>query len=634
MEKCLGLINLSPSTNVLFEPIGKKIDASANETILEIAIRAGIGIRSECGGVQTCGKCRVILKNRKGLTSLTEKERQILSQENISEGNRLACAAKIVAGLEHLTITLPPNSLVRERKFMEEGIEGKVKLDPAFRKLVVAVSKPAISDRRSDEVRLLDSLGERYGLRLLSVDYSVLKNLPNHLYSTDAVTAVVWDESQLISLEKGDTSSIQYALAIDVGTSRITCSLVDTSTGSRLARKSIENPQITYGEDVMTRASFSQASDENRDLLQQTVVEGINQLIKTLCAESHISPSNIYEAVVVGNTVMHHMLLGIETRHLAISPFEPATKASIHLKSGELGLNMNHGGIVTLLPIIDVFVGSDAVGDIISTRLHRCRKPSLLLDIGTNTEVMLNHNGIVSACSCASGPAFEGVHIEHGMKAVTGAIESLRISGVGLDLSYDVIGGDKPIGLCGSGIVDAIAQLLSRGIIDRVGRFNTSSSTTRLKTQNGVVKFVVAWGEESGTGSEITISQKDITEVILAKAAIYSACASLMAMKKLETKDINKIMVAGAFGSHLDKNNAKAIGLLPAVDNQKIHFVGNSALAGAEMALRSRRNRILSNRVSENTKYVELATSNDFDREFTGALWLPHRDLSRFQVKA
>jgi uncharacterized 2Fe-2S/4Fe-4S cluster protein (DUF4445 family) len=216
------------------------------------------------------------------------------------------------------------------------------------------------------------------------------------------------------------------------------------------------------------------------------------------------------------------------------------------------------------------------------------------------------------------------------MKAVTGAIESLRISGVDLDLSFDVIGGDKPIGLCGSGIVDAVAQLLSSGIIDRVGRFNTSTAMPRLRTQSGVVKFVVAWSEESGTGSEITISQKDITEVILAKAAIYSACASLMAMKKLGTKDINKIMVAGAFGSHLDKNNAKAIGLLPAVDNQKIHFVGNSALAGAEMALRSRRNRILSNRVSESTKYVELATSNDFDREFTGALWLPHRDLSRF----
>ncbi|MGD0803870.1 MAG: ASKHA domain-containing protein [Candidatus Bathyarchaeia archaeon] len=517
---------------------------------------------------------------------------------------------------------------------MEEGIEGKVKLDPAFRKFVITVSKPAISDRRSDEVRLLDSLGEKYGLRHLSIDYSVLKDLPNNLYLPDALTAVVWNDSELISLEKGDTSSIQYALAIDVGTSRITCSLVDTSTGHKLARRSIENPQITYGEDVMTRATFAQLSDENRVHLQKIVVEGINQLIENLCTENEISPANIYEAVVVGNTVMHHMLLGIETKHLAMSPFEPATKAPIHIKSGEVGLKMNRMGIVTLLPIIDVFVGSDAVGDIISTGLYRSRKPSLLLDIGTNTEVMLSYKGIVSACSCASGPAFEGVHIEHGMKAVTGAIESIRINEGGLDLSYDVIGGNKPIGLCGSGIVDAIAQLLSRGIIDRVGRFNTASETPRLKKQGGVIKYVVAWSEESDTGSEITVSQKDITEVILAKAAIYSACASLMAMKKLGIKDINKIMVAGAFGSHLDKNNAKAIGLLPAVDNDKIHFVGNSALAGAEMALRSRSNRLLSDRISESTIYVELATSNDFDREFTGALWLPHRDASRFQVKA
>jgi uncharacterized 2Fe-2S/4Fe-4S cluster protein (DUF4445 family) len=631
MEKCLELIKLSPLTKVLFEPIGKKIDASANETILEIATRAGVGIRSECGGVQTCGKCRVIVKDRRGLTSLTEKENLLLSQASISEGYRLACAAKISADLDHLTITLPPSSLVRERKFMETGIEGKVKLDPAFRKLVVAVSKPAIGDRRSDEARLLDSLRERYGLKRVSIDFSVLKDLPNNLYSTDVVTVVVWDESQLISLEVGDTSGIQYALAIDVGTSRITCSLVDTSTGSRLARKSIENPQISYGEDVMTRASFSQMSGENRVLLQQSAVKGINWLIETLCAENQISPANIYEAVVVGNTVMHHMLLGIETRQLAMSPFEPATKASIHIKSKELGVEINQGGVMTFLPIIDVFVGADAVGDIISTGLHRCRKPTLLLDIGTNTEVMLNYSGIITACSCASGPAFEGVHIEHGMKAVTGAIESLRIGDGGFDLSYVVIGGDKPIGLCGSGIVDAIAQLLSRGIIDRVGRFNASSETPRLKKLDGVTKFVVAWSEESGTGSEITISQKDITEVVLAKAAIYSACASLMAMRKIEAKDINKILVAGAFGNHLDKNSAKAIGLLPAVDNQKILFVGNSALAGAEMALRSRSKRLLSEKISESTRYVELATSSDFDQEFTSALWLPHRDQSRFQ---
>ena len=190
---------------MLFEPIGKKIDASANETILEIATRAGVGIRSECGGAQTCGKCRVIVKDRKGLTSLTEKEKQLLSQANISEGYRLACAAKISADLDHLTIALPPSSLVRERKFMEAGIESKVKLDPAFKKLVVAVSVPVIGDRRSDEVRLLDSLRERHGLEHVSIDYSVLKDLPNHLYSTDVVTAVVWDESQLISLEEGDT---------------------------------------------------------------------------------------------------------------------------------------------------------------------------------------------------------------------------------------------------------------------------------------------------------------------------------------------------------------------------------------------------------------------------------------------
>jgi uncharacterized 2Fe-2S/4Fe-4S cluster protein (DUF4445 family) len=320
-------------------------------------------------------------------------------------------------------------------------------------------------------------------------------------------------------------------------------------------------------------------------------------LVDGICAERGIPPSSIYEVVFVGNTVMHHMLLGMETRHLTISPFEPTTKRTLRLEADRLGLSVNPRGVVTAPPIIDVFVGSDAVADVVSTRLHRSS---------------------VTACSCASGPAFEGFHIEHGMKAITGAIEGVRIGEGGHAIEYDVVGGVDPVGICGSGIVDAVAQMLDAGVIDRMGKLRKDAP--KVKSVGGSKRFIVAESRE--TGRDITISERDINEVILAKAAIQAAYTVLLRMRGIDTGDLERVLVGGAFGNHLNVVSAKTLGLLPRVENRKIVFVGNSALAGAETMLRSRKYLRTAERISREVKYLELATSNEFQSEFVKSLLL------------
>lgn len=612
---------------VLFEPEGKKVEASAYLTLLEIARSGGVGLRSECGGVQSCGKCQVIVRDQRGLSEVNDRERLLLSNEKIAGGYRLACVARILPGFDQATVTVPTESVVRERKFVEVGVDRFVKLDPVVKKFLVEVAEPSPSDRRSDIDKLLGQLSEGYRLTKVEVDYHVMKSISDLPYSSRKMTAVVFEESRVIGLEEGDSRDNLYGLAIDVGTSRITCTLVNLSKGETLFRRSVENPQIAYGEDVMSRMSYAQESQGNKLHLQREVVEGINRIIDSICKETRLDPGKIYAAVVVGNTVMHHLLLGIETRHLARSPFTPVIRDTISVSARDLGIEINHNGVITSLPIVDAFVGSDAVGDLLSSGMYRRGKPTLLLDIGTNTEVMLRSMSGIICCSCASGPAFEGVHIEHGMKAVAGAIESVRIGKEGLDVNYSIIGDCKPVGLCGSAIIDVTAQMLKSGIINRVGKFSPGLTSSRLRKTNNVSKFVIAWGEETGTGREITISERDITEVILAKAAIYSACAVLMKVKKVDCRDLSRVLIAGAFGSHLDKMNAKMIGLIPDVENKKIMFIGNAAIAGAEIALKSQRMRKCAEKISRDVEYLELAASDNFVKEYMNALLLHNRSL-------
>jgi len=622
---------MGSTVKVLFEPFGQRVNSTPGETILDAAIRSGVGIRSECGGIQVCGKCKIQIRDQRGLTPPTPNECKLLKDE-IQSGYRLACSTRFLSEADPITIIVPSESVIRKRQFADIGSERNVRLNPAVSKLRVEVKQPSISDRMTDAERLLTGIKRVRGDAKIELDYNVIAGLPETLRKSGTVTPVLWDERIVISVEAGDTHDKLFGLAVDIGTSRITCSLLDLNSGARLAHMSVENPQIAYGEDILTRVTFSQSGGANGKQLQQTIVAGINELTQNLCSKANVDPLNVYEAVLVGNTVMHHLALGMDTKYLARSPFLPVVRESLSVRGTEFGLKINPNALAHFLPIIDAFVGGDAVGDIISSNLYRHGAITLLLDIGTNTEVILRDGTGLTCCSCASGPAFEGVHIEHGMKAVEGAVESVKIGKGGSEVEYSVLGGAKPVGLCGSAIIDAVAELFKQGLIDRFGRFSSKAETPRLIKTNGVKKFVLVYARESGTSRDIVISERDINEVMLAKAAIYTGCSILMRRRGVIRGEINRVLIAGGFGKNLNRQNVRIIGLIPDVPSSKIRFIGNAAHLGAEAALKSRGVMHLADRIAREAEYIELAACEEFSEEFTAALMLPHRNLELFNT--
>ena len=613
---------------VIFEPEGRRVRVALGTTIFQAASEAGVGIRSECGGKGACGKCKVVVRDRNAVTELTGAEVEHLSSGEIDSGYRLACRAILK---KNITVIVPQESRIGVRKIQITGLERPVPLNPSVRKFHIALPKPSLSDVRPDFERLLDCLKDIPGFDGLEIDYELLKELPKILRNANwDVTVAIWGDRRIIAAEAGDSLNKLYGLAIDVGTSKIVVYVVDLITGRTVDIGSIENPQVMYGEDIISRITFAMAGDERLRLLQKLAVEGINDAIGNACTEADVDPNDIYEATMVGNTAMHHFFLAIQPKYVALSPFTPAIRRSLDVKAKELNIKMHPGGNVHVLPVIAGFVGADAVGDILSSGIYESPELSLLLDIGTNTEVFVGNAEDILSCSCASGPAFEGAHIKHGMKAVTGAIEKVRINLDSYEIECETIGDVKPVGLCGSAMVDVVAEMLKSGIVNSNGRFNLDIKTPRLKVVNNAVEFVLAWGNETMTGKEITVTQKDINEIQLAKAAIFTGCTILMRRKNVKREDLDRVFIAGAFGGYINPENAKFIGLVPDVPTEKMRFVGNTAITGAKMALISNEARETAEMLSKKVRYLELAADPDFNLEFLNATLIPHKDLDRF----
>jgi len=617
--------------SIVFEPCGCTIRAASGTTILKAAEEAGVRIRSDCGGKGICGKCRVAIRNQLGLEALSQTEAELLTVEEVQLGYRLACRSRVLHPSEKLTVVIPEESSLGERKFQETGIEVYVPLEPAVTKYFISLSKPTLEDFRPDLERLLDSLMIEHHFESLDIDYQLLRSLPKLLREANwNATSVIWNKKKIISIETGDTTNDILGLAVDLGTSKIVAQLVDLTTGETIAVATVDNPQIAWGENIISRISFADGDEENLRILQDMVVSGVNETINRLCSETGRSSSVIYEAVVVGNTVMHHLFLGIEPTYLGLSPFIPSTKRSVNVKACELKVNMNSAGIVNVLPVVAGFVGADAVADLMASGIYNADEATLLIDIGTNTEVFVSSSREVLSCSCASGPAFEGGHISQGMKAMTGAIEKVRIEERTYKVYFDTIGNTKPTGLCGSGIIDAVAEMFRCKIIDRLGRFNRSIETPRLRESGSKMEFVIAWEDEGGVGRDISISEKDISEILLAKAAIFASSSVLMKRRSVSLNDLKKVLIAGALGTNTSPESAKIIGLIPDVPLERIGLLGNSAIVGAKMALVSKSMREEAELVSQRVTYIELTTDPDFSKEFSDALYLPNRDINRF----
>ncbi|MFX0089856.1 MAG: ASKHA domain-containing protein [Candidatus Hodarchaeota archaeon] len=608
---------------VVFQPEGKHAEVEIGSNILESAKLAGVDLTSVCGGKGKCGKCKIIIKDSERVSPITDVEKEILTSEELSTDYRLACRALI---RDSLTVRIPEESRTGKQRLQVEGIKTPVELGPLIGKYYVRLPKPTLKDPRSDLDRLMKELQEKHGIEGAMIEYDVVKDLALVLRDANwEVTVTVWNGKEIIDIEPGDTTKRCFGYAVDIGTTKLAGYLINLNTGRVEAVDSLMNPQIPYGEDVITRIAY-----EDHEELQHAIVGGINKILNDLCEKVGVNLREVYEMTAVGNTAMHHLFLNINPKHVALSPYTPVIREGVDVKAGKIGVKINPNGNIYALPVIAGFVGADNVAVILATEIYKRDELCLALDIGTNTEVVLGNKDWMLACSCASGPAFEGAHITHGMRAASGAIEKVSIDSETLEAKYKTIDNAKPRGICGSAIVDIPAELLKTGIIDINGTLGKDLDSPRLRKKEGVQEFVIARKEETTTGGDIVITQKDIREIQLAKAAMHTGATTLMKEAKVTEEDIDVVFIAGAFGSYIDPENARIIGMYPEISLKKVRIVGNAAGTGARMALASKAARKTAEKISKEIRYVELGNDPNFQSELMNSYFLPYADLSRY----
>ena len=614
--------------NVHFQPLGRKTSPEQGKTLLELARDSGVAIESICGSAGKCGKCKVVIRSgAANLTPLNRSEVEILGDKSVHAGTRLACQAKIVSEGD-VVVEVPEESRRGHHRLLAAGEERATKLRPAMTKAVIELPPATLADVRADDDRFLDVL--RKGARASSMmSPGAHRTLPGALRDGSwLVTATLFRGKEVVRVDPGDTTGELYGVAADIGTTKVVAYLIDLASGDVLATESMPNPQIPFGEDVMSRITFTTKTPDGNERLQKVILDGLNSLISKLSSSSGVPQENILEAMVVGNTAMHHIFFGIPAKHLASAPYAPAVRTSLVYDAGQMGVDIYPFGKVSSLPNVAGFVGADAIADLVSSGLYRDRQIGMMIDIGTNTEIIAGNKDRLVSCSCASGPAFEGAHIRFGMRASTGAIERVWIDPATRDVRLRTIEDARPRGICGSGIVDAIAEMFRSGIIDPSGRIKGDKRVR--KGPDGVREYVLVWGKDTDTGEDITVAQHDIEEIQLAKAAIFTGVSTLMRKLGVKCQDLKRVYAAGAFGTYVDASSAVTIGMYPDVPVTRIRFVGNAAGSGARMALKSTHVRDLAEKLSKKVEYIELAAEKDFQSEFAKAMFLPHRDLGRF----
>jgi uncharacterized 2Fe-2S/4Fe-4S cluster protein (DUF4445 family) len=607
---------MSKDFKIDFEPIGRHVPCRKGTSILEVARDAGLGIASVCGGKGTCGKCKIRVTSGK-VSLLTEQEERKLSTEEIAQGYRLACMTK---PCESIVVHIPPECLIVAQRLQVAGKCKEVVIDPIVKAYNVTSSPPNLGDLRADQTRILDYLAEHYRLRGIDIDLPIQRQLPGLLRSSRWQTRVGLRGREVV--KAGSPGERLLGLAIDIGTTKLASYLTDLQTGEILMAKGAMNGQIAYGEDVVSRLNY--AMEGGGEKLRQVVTQDLNQLISALCAETGCAKDNIVEAVIVGNTAMHHLFLGLPARQLALSPYVPAVSSSVDIKARDLGLAIAPGAYIHLLPNIAGFVGADHVAMLLATGIYDTHKTVMGLDIGTNTEICLAACGNLRSCSCASGPAFEGAHIKDGMRATGGAIERIKITGSRVELK--TINGDAPIGICGSGILDGIAQLLEAGIINEKGKMQNHP---RVRSGNNGREFTLVPAKQSGCGKDITITEKDISEIQLAKAAISAGMSSLLEEANITWEELDEVIIAGAFGSYIDVASAIRIGMFPSLPVERFTQVGNAAGVGARLALVSQKQRGLARDIARRVQYVELVNYKRYPHTFAMAVRFPSAESFR-----
>ena len=601
-----------------FEPLGRREQCQGDKSLLVCAHQHGVGINSICGGQGTCHSCRVRVLSG-SVSEPTASELEAFSVHELKDGWRLACQAYPSGDCK---LSLPPESMTTSQRTQVEGQETTVHPEPPVQAYHLELPTPSLLTQQADADRLLEALEHQHRIHCGKVDIDILRALSSQLRSWYWRCQASVRNDEVIAL--GPWPSPQLGLAVDLGTTKIAGYLVDLSNGKTLAAKGIMNPQIDYGEDIISRINSAVKSPTESVRLQKLAGDALNRLAADLCAKAGANAEEIVEAVVVGNTAMHHLLVGLPVKQLALSPFIPAVSRALDIKARDLGLHIAPGAYVHLLPNIAGFVGGDHVAMLLATKTWQAEKSTLALDIGTNTEVSLIANGKITSVSCASGPAFEGYHIEHGMRAASGAIERVQITANGIQ--YQTIDEVPPVGICGSGVIDAVAQLYLAGAIGKGGRM--IDSHPRVRTRNKQREFVLVGAVEEDGHPGITITQKDVRELQLAKAAIRAGIQVLLELSDRSEEQIDQVVIAGAFGTYIDVSNAIVIGMLPSIPLDRFQQVGNAAGMGSKMALISLSERSQAEDLASLVNYVELASTPNFAQTFTQASY-----IGRYRIK-
>jgi uncharacterized 2Fe-2S/4Fe-4S cluster protein (DUF4445 family) len=595
---------------VTYRPFDRATRVPEGTTLFNAAHWIGLPIESTCGGRGTCGKCKV--RVLEGDVEIAPADRRWFTEQELAEGWRLACEAEVYGDAECLV-----PELMRAPKAATMGLSRFVLLEPNVHTVHLRLAEPTLEDVRSDIERLRDALdAEGYGL---VVDLPALRHLPIALREGRYDVTVVLCGEHLVAVEPGDATEVAFGVAVDVGTTTVVATLMDLRRGAVAAVSSNLNGQAPFGADVISRIARTRMEETAAAELQRTIVETINGLLADVYAAAGVERDHVYEVVVAGNATMLHLLLGVDAHAISVAPFVPAFREPLDLPAAWLGLDVHPEGRVQVLPSIGAYVGADIVAGIQATGLTREPEPRLFVDVGTNGEIVLGNADRVLASAAPAGPTFEGGHVKHGMRASTGAIEGVTLTGGRVEVQ--VIGDVEAHGICGSGLIDAVAQLRLVGLLDATGRLARLDEAAdhplaeRLCEEDGVRGFRLA--------EDLTLTQRDIRELQSAKGAIATGIASLMDLLGIGAADLHQVLLAGSFGTYINPQSARVIGLVPPVPLERIVAVGNAAGEGAKMALLSFREREMAFDLLRRVEYVELSGRPGFNEAFLASVRFP-----------
>ena len=651
---------MSKKHTVILQPSGRRGQVDEGMSVRAAARELGVEIESICAENATCGKCMVLVEEgrfekynidskREHLSPIGVEERaylmrrpKLLKDKGWEIGQvRLSCQCKV---LGDVLINVPEESRGNKQIVRKSARERAIEIKPSVRKYYVSMTPPNLERPIADWERLAKGLETSMGLVRrgeenlprwfdLTIDYRCLRMLSSTLREAQwNVTVSVWQDKEIIEVQPGYVED-SYGAAVDIGSTTVALYLCNLRTGEMLAAESEMNPQIVYGEDVMSRIQYTIENKDGLEKLHKAVIQTLNKLLKQAAKTAGIKTEEILEMVLVGNSTMHHLVLNLPPKDLGLAPFVPAIHQSVDVKARELGLQINSSGNIHVLPTIASFVGADTSAMILAEEPHKQDENWLLIDVGTNAELVLGNRKRLVCTSTPTGPALEGAHVEYGMRAAPGAMERVHIDEATLEPKYKVIGVEgwntdqaefkgHVKGICGSAIIDSVAELFRVGIVDSRGKFKKGLNSNRVREGENGWEYVIAWAEETSIGRDIPITQQDVRQIQLAKAALFTAARTLLKRTGLQSPD--KIILAGGFGSYIDKEKAMLIGLIPDCPLENVYAVGNAAGDGARIALLNVEKRKEIELVTRRVERFELPTDPDFQNQFMLATSFPH----------